>query len=82
MSARPDGGSQLKKRKICIIGYSRVGKSSLPCQFVDNNFPDSYNPTIANTFSKRFQINNTHYSIEVYILLGISQFYSLFSLLE
>lgn len=61
------GGSQLKRRKICVMGYSRVGKSSLTIQFVHNNFPDSYEPTIANVFNKRFQINNVHYSVEVTI---------------
>ena len=61
--------SQLKKRKLCVMGYSRVGKSSLTIQFVHNNFPDSYEPTIANTFNKRFQINNNHYSLEVCSML-------------
>ena len=52
------------------MGYSRVGKSSLTIQFVHNNFPDSYEPTIANTFNKRFQINNIHYSLEVGLFFG------------
>ena len=63
-----NGGSQIKRRRICVMGYSRVGKSSLTIQFVHNNFPDSYEPTIANTFNKRFQINNNHYSLEVSVL--------------
>lgn len=66
--------SQLKKRKLCVMGYSRVGKSSLTIQFVHNNFPDSYEPTIANTFNKRFQINNNHYSLEVMDTAGQDEY--------
>lgn len=68
------GASQLKRRKICVMGYSRVGKSSLTIQFVNNNFPDSYEPTIASTFIKRFQINNVHYSLEVMDTAGQDEY--------
>lgn len=66
--------SPLKRRRICVMGYSRVGKSSLTIQFVHNNFPDSYEPTIANTFNKRFQINNNHYSLEVMDTAGQDEY--------
>ena len=59
------------------MGYSRVGKSSLTIQFVHNNFPDSYEPTIANTFNKRFQINNNHYSLEVSLIVVLRLLLSL-----
>lgn len=38
-----------KQRKIAIMGYRSVGKSSLSIQFVDNIFVDSYDPTIENS---------------------------------
>ncbi|CAO2635058.1 GTP-binding protein Rheb, partial [Lemmus lemmus] len=41
-----------KSRKITILGYRSVGKSSLTIQFVEGQFVDSYDPTIENTFTK------------------------------
>nr|KAF6277137.1 Ras-like protein, mTORC1 binding [Myotis myotis] len=37
---------QSKSRKIAILGYRSVGKSSLTIQFVEGQFVDSYDPTI------------------------------------
>ncbi|XP_054415981.1 GTP-binding protein Rheb isoform X1 [Pongo abelii] len=39
---------QSKSRKIAILGYRSVGKSSLTIQFVEGQFVDSYDPTIEN----------------------------------
>lgn len=41
-----------KSRKIAILGFRAVGKSSLAIQFVEDQFVDSYDPTIENTFEK------------------------------
>ncbi|KAK2153834.1 hypothetical protein LSH36_284g03007 [Paralvinella palmiformis] len=35
-------------RKIAIMGFRSVGKSSITIQFVENQFVDSYDPTIEN----------------------------------
>ncbi|KAM6979981.1 GTP-binding protein Rheb-like isoform 1-T1 [Aplochiton taeniatus] len=40
---------QPKYRKIAVIGYRSVGKSSLTIQFVEGQFVDSYDPTIENS---------------------------------
>lgn len=40
---------QSKSRKIAILGYRSVGKSSLTIQFVEGQFVDSYDPTIENS---------------------------------
>ncbi|MFT7813883.1 hypothetical protein AGIG_G19474 [Arapaima gigas] len=40
---------QPKSRKIAILGYRSVGKSSLTIQFVEGQFVDSYDPTIENS---------------------------------
>ena len=60
-----EGMSNVKERKICVMGYSRVGKSSLTIRFVNNHFPDSYEPTISSTFTKSFEYNKVNYSVQV-----------------
>ncbi|RZC39150.1 GTP-binding protein Rheb [Asbolus verrucosus] len=52
-----------KQRKIAVMGYRSVGKSSLSIQFVDGQFVDSYDPTIENTFTKTVRINSQDYEL-------------------
>lgn len=49
--------SQVMKRKICLIGDSRVGKTSLVERFIRNEFYDRYTATIsAKVFKKEVQV--------------------------
>jgi len=64
----------VKQRKIAIMGFRSVGKSSLTIQFVDNQFVDSYDPTIENTFRKTFRVNNQDYSLELIDTAGQDEF--------
>ncbi|XP_067933873.1 GTP-binding protein Rheb-like [Watersipora subatra] len=43
-----------KERKIAIMGFRSVGKSSLTIQFVEGMFVDSYDPTIEDTFERSY----------------------------
>lgn len=52
-----------RERKIAIMGYRAVGKSSLAIQFVQGQFVDYYDPTIENTFKKTIKIKNTPYDL-------------------
>jgi len=63
-----------KVRKICVMGYSRVGKSSLTIQFVNDYFVDAYEPTISNTFYKSFVFKKEHYSMEVMDTAGQDEY--------
>jgi small GTP-binding protein len=46
------------KKKVCLIGDSRVGKTSLLKRYMDDEFLDKYVATIsAKIFKKNFQIN-------------------------
>uniref|UniRef100_A0A8K9XJP0 GTP-binding protein Rheb n=1 Tax=Oncorhynchus mykiss TaxID=8022 RepID=A0A8K9XJP0_ONCMY len=71
---------QPKYRKIAVIGYRSVGKSSLTIQFVEGQFVDSYDPTIEN--SKYFYFK--HLSVLVFSLfnrflaLSLQDEYSIF----
>ncbi|XP_030761862.1 GTP-binding protein Rheb homolog [Sitophilus oryzae] len=66
-----------KQRKIAVMGYRSVGKSSLSIQFVEGQFVDSYDPTIENTFTKTVRINSQDYEIKLMDTAGLDE-YSIF----
>uniref|UniRef100_A0A336LHG5 CSON010251 protein n=1 Tax=Culicoides sonorensis TaxID=179676 RepID=A0A336LHG5_CULSO len=66
-----------KERKIAMMGYRSVGKSSLSIQFVENQFVDSYNPTIEDTFTKIVRVNSTDYEVKLVDTAGQDE-YSIF----
>lgn len=66
-----------KQRKILMMGYRSVGKSSLSIQFVEGQFVDSYDPTIENTFSKTTRVNSTDYEVKLVDTAGQDE-YSIF----
>ncbi|KAG7220883.1 hypothetical protein INR49_017733 [Caranx melampygus] len=68
---------QPKSRKIAILGYRSVGKSSLTIQFVEGQFVDSYDPTIENTFTKMITINGQEYHLQLVDTAGQDE-YSIF----
>lgn len=45
------------------MGYRSVGKSSLAIQFVQGQFVDHYEPTIENTFNKKFLLKGNEYEL-------------------
>ncbi|XP_055274251.1 GTP-binding protein Rheb-like [Moschus berezovskii] len=69
---------QSKSRKIAILGYRPVGKSSLTIQFVEGQFVDSYDPTIENTFTKLITVNGQEYHLQLVDTAGQDE-YSIFS---
>ncbi|KAB0801409.1 hypothetical protein PPYR_05763 [Photinus pyralis] len=66
-----------RQRKIAVMGYRSVGKSSLSIQFVEGQFVDSYDPTIENTFTKSTRINSQDYEIQLVDTAGQDE-YSIF----
>lgn len=63
-----------KQRKIALMGYRSVGKSSLSMQFVEGKFLESYDPTIENTFKKSMRINSTDYELILMDTTGQDEF--------
>lgn len=55
----------VKHRKIALMGFRSVGKTSLTTQFIENQFHDSYDPTIENTFSKTVKVSGQEYQLEL-----------------
>lgn len=68
---------QPKHRKIAVIGYRSVGKSSLTIQFVEGQFVDSYDPTIENTFNKMVSMNGQDFNLQLVDTAGQDE-YSIF----
>ncbi|KAG9353515.1 hypothetical protein JZ751_018182 [Albula glossodonta] len=68
---------QPKYRKIAVLGYRSVGKSSLTIQFVEGQFVDSYDPTIENTFNKMVSVNGQDFNLQLVDTAGQDE-YSIF----
>ncbi|KAF2885491.1 hypothetical protein ILUMI_20641 [Ignelater luminosus] len=71
--------SSSKQRKIAVMGYRSVGKSSLSIQFVEGQFVDSYDPTIENTFTMSTRVNSQDYELKLVDTAGQDE-YSIFPL--
>ncbi|XP_065053988.1 GTP-binding protein Rheb-like [Rhopilema esculentum] len=64
----------VKSRKVAIMGFRSVGKSSLSIQFVEGQFVDSYDPTIENTFSTRIKHKGQEYQIDLVDTAGQDEY--------
>ncbi|THH15212.1 hypothetical protein EW146_g5230 [Bondarzewia mesenterica] len=67
-------GDILKKRKIAVLGSRSVGKSSLVVQFIDNNFVESYYPTIESTFTKTINYKGVEYDCDIIDTAGQDEY--------
>lgn len=67
-------GDILKRRKIAVLGSRSVGKSSLVIKFIDNNFVESYYPTIESTFSKSINHKGTEYECDIIDTAGQDEY--------
>jgi len=65
------------ERKVAIMGFRSVGKSSISIQFAEDRFPDTYDPTISNTFMRNFEFRGRRYRINLQDTAGQDE-YSLF----
>lgn len=63
-----------KQRKIALMGFRSVGKSSLTIQYVDNQFVDSYDPTIENTFHKVIKVGSQEYQLDLIDTAGQDEY--------
>ncbi|KAK0240892.1 probable ras-related GTP-binding protein [Armillaria ostoyae] len=63
-----------KRRKIAVLGTRSVGKSSLVKQFVENEFPQSYYPTIEKAYVKAIVHNGQEYICEIYDTAGQDEY--------
>jgi Ras family protein len=66
-----------KQRKVAVMGFRAVGKSTVTVQFVENQFVEQYNPTIENTFHKVIKYGGEEFGLEIVDTAGQDE-YSIF----
>jgi len=64
----------LRKRKIAVLGSRSVGKSSLVIQYIENDFVESYYPTIESTFTKSVSYKNVEYECDIIDTAGQDEY--------
>ncbi|KAJ7068224.1 P-loop containing nucleoside triphosphate hydrolase protein [Mycena amicta] len=62
------------KRRIAVLGSRSVGKSSLIRQYCQNEFVESYYPTIESTFAKTVKFKNNEYDCDIIDTAGQDEF--------
>jgi len=66
-----------KQRKIAVMGFRGVGKSTITVRYVEDHFVDAYNPTIENAFYKVIKYKGEEYNAEILDTAGQDE-YSIF----
>ncbi|VDM96774.1 unnamed protein product [Thelazia callipaeda] len=62
------------KRKIAVMGYPCVGKSSITLRFVYGSFPDIYDTTIEDIHMKQHKFNGKQYALHITDTAGQQEF--------
>ncbi|EDV28205.1 GTP-binding protein Rheb [Trichoplax sp. H2] len=63
-----------KSRKLCVLGFRQVGKSSLIIQLVDNQFVASYDPTIGGSFEHTIKHRGIEYRTTIVDTAGQDEY--------
>lgn len=62
-------------RKIAVLGFRAVGKTSLTTQFVSGTFANGrYDPTIENTYHKTVRFRRVHFATDVVDTAGMDEY--------
>ena len=64
-------------RKLVVLGFRAVGKSSLTKQFVEKRFTENYDPTIENTFRTKVQIKKVCFDCDILDTAGQDEYSSI-----
>ncbi|KAL3799198.1 hypothetical protein ACHAWO_002918 [Cyclotella atomus] len=69
------GEPTLVTRKIAVLGFRAVGKTSLTNAFVSGTFSDNYDPTIENTHHKTIRFRKVHFATDIIDTAGMKLHY-------
>jgi Ras family protein len=64
----------LVHRKIAVLGFRAVGKSSLTHSFVSGTFSETYDPTIETTHSKTIRFRKVHFATDIVDTAGMDEY--------
>ena len=68
-------------RKVAVLGYRAVGKSSLTNSFVHGSFLPTYDPTIESTFHKTIRFRKVHFATDIVDTAGMVRAHAYYMLL-
>eukprot|EP00053_Salpingoeca_punica_P006842 m.63854 g.63854 ORF g.63854 m.63854 type:complete len:182 (+) comp13882_c0_seq1:155-700(+) len=60
-------------RKVALMGYPAVGKSSLASQFVDGRFEADYCSTIETRYTKSINISGCEFELQLLDTMGLTE---------
>lgn len=58
-------------RKVAVLGFRVVGKSSLTNSFVTGTFFSEYDPTIESTYHKTIRFRKVHFATDIVDTAGM-----------
>ena len=58
-------------RKVAVLGFRAVGKSSLTNSFVNGNYSEVYDPTIESTMHKTIRFRKVHFATDIVDTAGM-----------
>ncbi|XP_008702759.1 GTPase RhebL1 isoform X1 [Ursus maritimus] len=64
----------VRYRKVVILGYRSVGKTSLAHQFVEGEFLEGYDPTVENTYSKIVTLGKDEFHLHLVDTAGQDEY--------
>lgn len=60
-------------RKVALLGYPAVGKSSLAYQFVQHRFEEDYCTTIENHLTRNFNVYGREFELHLFDTMGVTE---------
>jgi Ras homolog enriched in brain len=73
-AAPKDGSVAVVHRKLALLGFRAVGKSSLANSFVTGTFSEAYDPTIECTLHKTIRFRKVHFSTDIIDTAGMDEY--------
>lgn len=74
MSRRPQNFQPNRERHVVVLGAGGVGKSCLTAQFVHNEWIESYDPTLEDSYRTMIQVDGRQVMLEILDTAGTEQF--------
>lgn len=73
-SGGPSSSDDLPTHKLVVVGDGGVGKSALTIQFVQKQFVADYDPTIEDSYSRHFEVDDRWCILDVLDTAGQEEF--------